>query len=119
MSHEEEKIRIHLNGEDLVIEKGSKIEELIKGGKGKKDSVIVAAIVNNELRELTYPIERECDIKFVDLTSEDGIRIYQRSLNFLLVKAVHDLFPEKEIQICHSEGFTLRCRIIKSLPKTR
>lgn len=102
MSHEEEKIRIYLNGEDLMIEKGSKIEELVKGRRGKKDSIIVAAIVNNELRELTYPIEQECDIKFVDLTCEDGIRIYQRSLNFLLVKAVHDLFPEREIQICHS-----------------
>ena len=33
----------------------------------------------------------------MDLSSADGIRIYQRSLKFLLIKAVHDLFPDKEL----------------------
>ena len=38
----------------------------------------------------------------MDLSSADGIRIYQRSLKFLLIKAVHDLFPDKELQVRHS-----------------
>lgn len=97
-----DKINICLNGQNLLIDKGTKIEELVRGKKGKKDSLIVAALVNNEIKELTYRIEHECNINYVDLTSEDGIRIYQRSLTFLLVKAIHDLFPEKEVQIRHS-----------------
>lgn len=95
-------IRINLNGKELQVEKGTKIEELVKGQKGKMGSTIVAALVNNEIRELTFPIEQDCNISFVDLSSEDGIRIYARSLKFLLIKALHDIFPEKEIQIRHS-----------------
>lgn len=98
----DQEIQINLNGQHLLIEKGTKLEELVKGKKGKKDSIIVAAIVDHEIKELTFPIEDNCTISFVDLTSEDGIRIYQRSLKFLLIKAVHDLFPEKEVQIRHS-----------------
>ncbi len=95
-------ISILLNGQQVKAEKGTKIEELVKGKKGKKDALIVAALVDNEIRELTYPVEKDCSISFIDLSSEDGIRIYERSLKFLLIKAVHDLFPEKEIQIRHS-----------------
>lgn len=95
-------IRISLNGREMVVDKGSRIEDLVRDLKGKKGSQIVAAVVNNEIRELTFPIEQECIITPVDLSSADGIRIYQRSLKFLLIKAVHDLFPDKELQVRHS-----------------
>ena len=98
----EKKISITLNSQNLSVEAGTKLEELLRGKKGKKDSLIVAARVNNEIKELTYPVEEECTIETVDLTSQDGIRIYQRSLTFLLIKAVHDLFPGKVIEIRHS-----------------
>ncbi|HBR03849.1 MAG TPA: AAA family ATPase [Ruminiclostridium sp.] len=98
----EREIKVNLDGRDVWVEEGTKIEELIHGQKGKKNSVIVAARVNNEIKELTFPIEEKCTIKFVDLTSEDGVRIYQRSLKFLLIKAIHDLFPDKEVQVRHS-----------------
>lgn len=95
-------IRISLNGREMVVDKGTRIEDLVRDLKGKKGSQIVAAVVNNEIRELTFPIEQECTITPVDLSSADGIRIYQRSLKFLLIKAVHDLFPDKELQVRHS-----------------
>ena len=95
-------IKIKINGEDMMVQPGARIEDLIQGFKGKKDSQIVAALVDNEIKELTFPIEEDCVITTVDLTSEDGVRIYQRSLKFLLIKAVHDLFPGKELQIRHS-----------------
>lgn len=95
-------INVEVDGQIESIEKGTIIEQIVNGRRGKKDSLIVAALVDNEIRELTYPIEEECSIKFVDMTSQDGIRIYQRSLKFVLIKAVYDLFPEREIQIRHS-----------------
>ena len=96
------RIRLSLNGRKMEVCKGTRIEDLVRGMEGKKVSLIVAAVVNNEFRELTYPIERESVITTVDLSDADGIRIYQRSLKFLLIKAVHDLFPDKELQVRHS-----------------
>ena len=64
-------LRIKLNGKDMLIKKGIRIEDLVKGLKGKKDSVIVAVLINNVIRELTYRIENDCDISFVDLACED------------------------------------------------
>jgi len=93
---------IKFNGKDMTVKKGTRIEDLVRGLKGKKDSIIVAALIDNEIRELTYRLEQDCSISFVDLTCEDGIRIYERGLKFLLLKAVNDLFPGLDLQIRHS-----------------
>lgn len=95
-------VTVNINGQKKEIKKGTTIEKIKNEFKNKEKGIIVAGVVNNQIRELTYPITENCDISFVDLSSSDGVRIYRRSLIFLLVKAFHDLFPEDEIEICHS-----------------
>jgi len=47
------------------------------------DYPILAALVDNELRELTIPVQRDVMVKPITLSSSDGHRIYRRSLVFL------------------------------------
>jgi len=63
---------------------------------------IVAALVNDQLRELTYSLRTDAQVVPIPVTSSDGTRIYQRSLSFLLVTAVKELFPHAKIVIDHS-----------------
>jgi uridine kinase len=65
-------------------------------------TLLVGAIVNGELRELTYPIRMEAKVEPVLMDSADGARIYRRSLTFLLEKAFADLFPEGTLYVDHS-----------------
>ncbi|MFB0534559.1 MAG: nucleoside kinase [Anaerolineae bacterium] len=60
---------------------------------------IMAALVNGKLCELTCPIPRDADVVPISMTDSDGMRIYRRSLSFLLVTAVHELYPEVRIII--------------------
>ena len=99
---QKEYIDVVVEGQKIRIEKGTLLKTISKNVMHEKTSLIVAGIVNNEIKELTYPITAECDISFVDMTTDDGIRIYQRSLIFLLVKAFTDIYPDKEIEIRHS-----------------
>ncbi len=55
---------------------------------------VVAALVDNMLKELTFPIYTPHTIKFLDCTHPDGRRTYSRSLSFVLQKAAVDLFPD-------------------------
>jgi uridine kinase len=66
---------------------------------------IVAALINHELRELTYHIDRDVDVVPLGMDDRDGSRIYRRSLTFLLVVAVHELFPEARLHVDHSVTF--------------
>ncbi len=63
---------------------------------------LVAAIVNGELRELTYPVQMEARLAPVTMADEDGALIYRRSLTFLLSAAFANLFPGNHMTIDHS-----------------
>ncbi|MBE6225860.1 MAG: nucleoside kinase [Bacteroidales bacterium] len=56
---------------------------------------VLAAYVDNKLKELSYPIYMAHSIDFLDITHSDGRRTYVRSLNFLLQKAVNDVYNGK------------------------
>ncbi len=66
---------------------------------------IVAADVDGELRELTYPIQMDATVRPVSMSDSDGALIYRRSLNFLLEMAFNDLFPRATLRIDHSISF--------------
>lgn len=78
---------------------------------------IVGAVVNNELRELTYPIEMDSKVRPVTMAEEDGMLIYRRSLTFLLDMAFEELFPDYTLTIDHSVssgGFY--CQVVERHP---
>ena len=66
---------------------------------------IIAAHINGELRELTYHIEDDSDVIPITLADSDGTRIYNRSLAFLMITAVEQLFPEAKITLQYGLNF--------------
>ncbi len=64
----------------------------------------LAATVNNRVKELNYKIYTPVTLRFIDITSFEGIRVYQRTSWFLLQKAVRDLLPGLTLHIRHSMG---------------
>ena len=64
----------------------------------------LAAFVNNRVKELNYKIYTPVTIRFIDVTSFAGIRVYQRTSWFILQKAVRDLYPGQTLHIRHSMG---------------
>ncbi|MCW3489387.1 nucleoside kinase [Dethiobacter alkaliphilus] len=77
-------------------------------------STIVAALVDEKVRDLETVVDTPSVIKFLDLYTKEGARIYQRSLTFLLLYATHVLFPKAEVKVEHSLGKGLYCEIDKS-----
>ncbi len=63
---------------------------------------VVAAIVNGDLRELTYPIKMDSTLAAVTMADADGALIYRRSLTFLLETAFSTLFNVATLIIDHS-----------------
>jgi len=63
---------------------------------------IVGAIVNSQLRELTFPIIMESMVNPVTMGDTDGMRIYRRSLTFLLECVFNNMFPHAFLAVDHS-----------------
>jgi len=72
---------------------------------------IVAARLDSVLRDLQTPVGAYQTIEFIDLSSEDGQRIYRRSVVFLLVTAVTELYPAAEVIVRFFANKGLYCDI--------
>jgi len=94
-------VEIHLpDGRVLSGPRGAKVEDFLS--TLQYDAQLVAAIINGDLRELTYPIEMDSRVAPITMSMPDGARIYRRSLTFLLEMAFTDLFPEADLFVDHS-----------------
>ena len=90
---------------------GTSLLEIIEDQNVKLDYPILGARVNNEIKELHYSIFKPKRLEFFDISNPDGMRMYKRSLSFVLIKAVKDLFPEAQVKILHSISKGYYCEI--------
>lgn len=82
--------------------RGASLLELINLLPNWDNPPIMGAIVNGELRELTYQINMDAKVRPVTMADDDGARIYRRSATFLLEAAFEELFPENSMKLDHS-----------------
>lgn len=73
----------------------------------------LAAKIDNKVYDLHKRVDKSCQIEFLDLSTRDGQLVYQRSLSFLLIRAVQDLFPALTVSINYSLSKGLYCTIHK------
>jgi uridine kinase len=84
---------------------GHTLEDFACVANPNPDTVYVAALVAGDLVELTMPVLRDMDVHLIAMSDPDGMRIYRRSLIFLLVAAVRKLFPGSRLDVHHSMTF--------------
>lgn len=112
MTDKLQKIKVMINDKKCIeINEGMTLEEISKDYQKEYASMIVAAKVDNSLRELNYAIHKECKIEFIDLTTSDGNRIYQRSLAFVFIRAAMEMLSGCKVTVEHSLSKGLYCEI--------
>ncbi|HRX67878.1 MAG TPA: nucleoside kinase [Tenuifilaceae bacterium] len=72
---------------------------------------VLGAMVNNVLKELDYEVYSPKTIRFIDITHPAGMRMYQRSLFFIMQKAVKELVPGSRVRIEHAVSKGFYCEI--------
>ena len=96
-------VEAHLaDGRVISGPRGASAGDFLRLLKDENPAPIVGALVNGELRELTYPILSDASIGPVTMAQADGMLIYRRSLTFLLDAAFEELFPDATLTVDHS-----------------
>lgn len=96
---------------------GMPLHELATMLQPDHDSLIVGFKINNQLKELHDTLQKNYNhLAIVDLNTSDGVRIYQRSLAFLFIRAVKDHLEGATVDIQHSLSGGLFCEI-KEFPQ--
>lgn len=103
------------NAMRLDVEMGTSLLELLPLLNLEGDFPFLAAYVNNRLKELNYRIFKPMTVRFIDITHYEGYRVYQRTISFILQKAVRDLYGGRKFYIRHSLGRGFYCEFADGL----
>lgn len=95
----------------ITINKETSLLKIINDFNIKKKHPIIAAKINNKIKELTEKINKGTRIEFLDLGDRDAVRIYRRGLSFVLVMAARVLYPGCRVNILHSLSKGVYCEI--------
>lgn len=111
-------VEVHLpDGRVIQGPRNSQVGSFLRVLPAVDQPPIVGAIVNGELRELTYPVQIDCNVRPVSMGDADGMRIYRRSLTFLLETAFGRLYPGAILTVDHSVAFGgYFCQVMKRPP---
>ncbi|MBC2581533.1 nucleoside kinase [Clostridium sp. DJ247] len=111
-----DKLRIKINNKEVLVDRGISLHEIVKENQLERNIPIVLGKLNDNYHELSYHIHEDGHFEAVDMTDRAGHKAYARTLQFVLIKAVLDLFPDAKITIEHSIGKGLFGEIHKKAP---
>ena len=80
-----------------------------KGSANETD--VLAALVDNQLKELSFKAMSTHNIRFIGYDHPDGRRTYIRSLCFVLQNVIREIYPDKVLVIDYSLPSGLYCEI--------
>ena len=92
-------MKIQYKDKTFEISEPTTIQDLLKEEIKGSDHAVIGAIFNNEYANLGYKIEKEGKVELINIASKEGMKIYRRTLIYILGKAFEKLYPDKEIMV--------------------
>lgn len=102
-------MKIKYREEVLEINKGKRIKEALKEEIEKSKYQIMLAIYNNRYVSLDKEIDEDGEIKLIDITTKEGIRVYKRTLIFMLAKVLREMYPDNETVVNYQLTNAIYC----------
>lgn len=97
---------------DVALSQPITIEELLSNYQKELPYTILAARVDNEIKELTYVLEKDCAVEFLDMRTQAANLIYQYSLCLIYLKAIDDVLGQVQVEIQNSLNKGLHTEIM-------
>ncbi|CAB1253819.1 Uridine kinase [Clostridiaceae bacterium BL-3] len=115
-SREENMLNLKLGCKSIKVKYNTILYKIFKDNYEPPDIPTVLAKVNGEYFEFTSPLKESGSFEIVDIRDALGNKTYVRTLQFVLIKSVYDLFPESKVTIEHSLSKGIFGEIHKDTP---
>jgi len=93
-------VKITLRGTDVKeFETGTTIYEVAKSISESLSRAALGGIVDGEVKELTFTLDRDCDLDIITFEHEEGKKILRHTASHVLAQAVKRLYPNTKLAI--------------------
>ena len=106
------KFKININYEkEVTVDKGTTFKEVVDDNIPNDE--IVICTFNGDSYELGAKIPSSGDLSVIKASTDEGWKIYSRTLQYIFIKAALDVFPDAKIKIEHSISKGIFGEVIK------
>ena len=95
----------------MKAEENTKISDLLKTQIEESEYPVVGAKFNNEYKNLDYPLEESGKIELIYINSKEGMKIYRRTLTFIMGNAFWCTYPKAHVVVDYQLSNAMYCTI--------
>lgn len=103
-------MNVRYNEKKIKIENGLTVSNAFKEEIEKNKFQVVGCLYNNEYRNLETEIEEDAKIELIDISSKEGMKIYVRTLVYIMGKAFESLYPNEKLMVEYQLGNAMFCK---------
>ena len=102
-------MEITYKNKEIELEKNITVMELLKEDIKNNKNTVVACKFNNEYQNLGFEIKKSGKLELIDVSSKEGMKVYIRTLVYIMGKAFEKLYPGKKLVVNYQLGNAMFC----------
>lgn len=111
VKEQKEFCRVFLKGESYDFPEGTTFREIAEKVQDQYEDDILLAYFDGYLIELGKKVPHSGTLQFLTALQKPGRNTYRRSVTFLMLTAIYQLFPEYSVVVQHSIGQGYYCEV--------
>lgn len=104
-------MKITYNSKEYEVAPNTTIQEVLKEEIKRNEFEVIGAKFNNEYKRLDYVITEDGIVSLVDVSSKGGMRIYRRTLIYIMAKAFEELYKDVKIRVNYQLSNAMFCTV--------
>lgn len=104
-------MKITYNSKEYEVVPNTTIQEVLKEEIKRNEFEVIGAKFNNEYKRLDYVITEDGIVSLVDVSSKGGMRIYRRTLIYIMAKAFEELYKDVKIRVNYQLSNAMFCTV--------
>ena len=105
-------ISVRFDGKEYEFPQGTNLLSAVRTACPDRWRDIYACLEGGNLLELSSSLTKDCSLKMITYTHEEGRRIYERTLRFVFLMAAEKCFPDIRVRVEHSIGYGIYVRFM-------
>ena len=103
-------MNIIYQGRTKKIENGLTVKEALKKEINENKYEVIGCLYNNDYKNLETEVEEGAKIELIDISSKEGMKIYVRTIVYIMGKAFENLYNREKIMVEYQLGNAMYCK---------
>ena len=103
-------MKVIYKNKKLEVESNTTVSKLLKEEIENSKYQVTGCIYNNEYRNLETEIQEDAKIELLDTSSKEGMKIYIRTIVYIMGKAFESMYPKEKLMVEYQLGNAMYCK---------